>query len=166
MLGSISPLPSKVSQQGDFSVGQRELTLDAISSDIWKTADKVPTELLHWFSVWFEICQSSYQQQLSIWDKQKKFWFTSKAGDSTGTPSPRTARYSLLDSQSLFLHPESSWLLTGIDTLQRILCDFHSPDLKGERKIWTLQSFHRSDESHCHIKLTWALESHRKSIKV
>lgn len=79
VLGSISPLPSKISQQGDFCIGQRELTLDAISSDIWKTGHKVPTEQLHWFSVWFGICQSSYQLLLRYMDKQKKFWFTSNS---------------------------------------------------------------------------------------
>lgn len=47
VLGSISPLPSKVNQQGDFCVGQRELSLDAISSDIWKTDHKLPNEQLH-----------------------------------------------------------------------------------------------------------------------
>lgn len=51
VLGSISPLPSKVNQQGDFSVGQRELSLDAISSDIWKTGLKLSTEQLQRFPI-------------------------------------------------------------------------------------------------------------------
>lgn len=41
-----------------------------------------------------------------------------------------------------------------------------SADLKVERKISSLRSFHWSDKSCCHIKLTWTLEPHRKSIKV
>lgn len=61
VLGSISPLPSKVNQQGDFCVGQRELSLDAISSDIWKTDHKLPNEQLHWFPIWFGNCQSFYE---------------------------------------------------------------------------------------------------------
>lgn len=71
VLGSISPLPSKGIQQGDFSVGQRELTWDAISSDIWKTGRWVPTKQLHWFAVWFGICQS-YQLLLRYMGQTKE----------------------------------------------------------------------------------------------
>lgn len=72
VLGSISPLTSKVSQQGDFCAGQTEVTLDTISSDIWKTGHKVPAEQLHWFSVWFGICQSSYQLLLGYMGQTKE----------------------------------------------------------------------------------------------
>lgn len=57
-----------------------------------------------------------------------------------------------------------SSFLANHRALWTIFC--RSANLEVERKISTPHRFHWSAKIHCHIKLTWTLEPHRKNIKV
>lgn len=104
-----------------------------------------------------------------IWDKggKKKKRHSDlivTSADNAGTPSYSLGILSWIPSCSFYTQREKLLILGKPQNILNNFC--HSANLKVERKISTLRRFHWSAKIHCHIKLTWTLEPHRKNIKV